>query len=158
MPSDEERREVARRLREDISCNYDMTQCELEEIVMHECGRGFICDSANEMECRRKTYNRLADLIDPQTNSQEISQSSSLEEVTRNCSEPTRKCDREALLNMADIIESAARENYFSYRTLSKEERASLTVYEAVSACINWQMDTAIKIREYCGVSENGSK
>lgn len=92
MLSDDERREIARKLRgiKDTreGCGHELC-CDLWSAIF-ECGYRCtgLCD-----ECEVAVLDSLAELIEP----------------TRNCSEPTRnygECDRDALLALADDMET----------------------------------------------------
>ena len=86
MPTDEERQEVARKLR--AGAEYlpnDMYSDDLElELAKTVCR--YDTPSVDVL------FNRLADLIEP----------------TPKCSEPTPKCNRDALLALADEMDSAS--------------------------------------------------
>ena len=159
MPTDDERREVARRLRgiKDTreGCGHDMC-CDLWSAIFDSDYRCTdLCD-----ECEVAVLNSLADLIEPDktsdtTKSQTSSLSSSLcergvsagsFEATPKCSEPTPKrdasathtdasatCDREKLLALADEIDD--------WKIWSCTAERS------------WSRSVARRIRDACGVS-----
>lgn len=94
--SDTERREVARRLRgiKDMreGCGHDMC-CDLWSAIFDSDYRCTdLCD-----ECEAAVLNSLADLIDTDTTTD-----------TTKSPDVTTKCDREALLVLADDVDGAA--------------------------------------------------
>lgn len=126
MPTDEERREVAERLREFTTHTdekeIDDADCLLAEMVMgsefcpHKCG-----------ECFEKVCKRLADLIDPDLGSEEV---------------PTSQApqfDREALLALADKI----------FADTEDDVRSTILVPAYVAGEI--LREVADRIREACG-------
>lgn len=84
MINDNERREVARRLRELRLKPWDDTACEIASCVGIVCCNSECHGSDETPECARALCDRLADLIDP-------------------------SCDRDALLALADEYEANAR-------------------------------------------------
>ena len=139
MPTDEERRKVAHRLRGAPYRIYLVGPNEYERDYV-----GMFCDLAQAIGFDVKdkpewddVLMRLADLIDPQTNSQEISQYPSLSD--------TPECDRDALLALADEVhELAINQDIHLFNTVRVHESTLYTIEQC--------------IREACGVSENGSK
>lgn len=127
MVADDERRRVAAALREKAGrCLFAGDY--IEEILWDDAYSGFSIDEA------AKTYNRLADLIDPDatgdmTKSQSISLSASL-------------CDRGELLALADEMQGYA------------DGAASGDGYPNVNAGNLWAY--ADRIREACGEAVDG--
>ena len=97
MPTDDERREVARRLRglDDSELQvYDMTYFAIQRAV----GGG-----GDQYPDGRELADRLADLIEPQTSEQTNPQESSLS---------ASLCDRDALLRLAAEINDTSCDNH----------------------------------------------
>lgn len=98
MPTDDERREVARNMRDSVKCK---TECELLSINGGSAAIrwliSYVVFGDKKYHSGVDLMNRLADLIEPQaseqTNPQESSLSASL-------------CDRDALLALADEYEN----------------------------------------------------
>lgn len=90
MASDEERREVARRLRELVPCLFD--DGEYIDCGEVEGALGLVSEDGAWYTAASVT--RLADLIEPDMTT----------DTTKNAQDTT-KCDREALLALADEIE-----------------------------------------------------
>ena len=114
MATNDERREVAERLRE-LSGKRDTQgfDCLLAEAV-----RGYEFCEAPCDECHRRLAAELADLIEP----------------TPNRSEDTPKCDRDALLAVAETLEDCAGRGSdltaLGYSCLAKRIREALGVAE----------------------------
>lgn len=113
MVTADERREVARKLRE--LCDY-----ETAETIVRTC-LGFERGELMDKVTRRRMSDRIADLIDPAESGQDQDkngtcrdESGQCPKAARNCSEPTRKCDRDALLELADGMRRDAREHISS--------------------------------------------
>ena len=121
--SDDERREVAERLRMSDVRDAAGFDCLLAEVV-----RGLdFCETPCE-ECHRSLLDELADLIDPDCGTAEASAS------------PVPECDREALLELADAIEDG-----FSMPGVTDSQK---TVLESINVELT---KYARRIREACG-------
>ena len=104
-PTDDERREVARRLRgiKDTreGCGHDMC-CDLWSAIFdsdYRCTE--LCD-----ECETAVLDRLADLIDPGESGQNLDKNQDSVQIESPAVQMACECDREALLELADILGS----------------------------------------------------
>ena len=100
-PTDDERREVARRLRgiKDTreGCGHDMC-CDLWSAIFdsdYRCTE--LCD-----ECETAVLDRLADLIDPGESGQNLDKNQDSVQIESPAVQMACECDREALLELAD--------------------------------------------------------
>lgn len=103
MISDEERCEVARRLRDMRLKPWDDTACEIASCAGIVCCNSECHGSDETPECARALCDRLADLIEPQTSKQTNPRESSLS---------ASLCDRDALLALADEINDTSCDNH----------------------------------------------
>ena len=127
MPTDDERREVAERLRgiktTREGCGHDLC-CDLWEAVFDSDYR---CDEMCD-ECEIAALDRLADLIEPSDTSQ-------------SCRD-TVACDREALLELADDVSESG-----AIATMIDASEGTKLLAEML-------LDIAHRIRDACGVTE----
>ena len=130
MATDDERREVAERLRAGADRQADHT------MSMYLCLAvlgDYFAERFDRGELRRELFNRLADLIDPDC-----------EEGRYSVARTVRPVDRGALLALADEIEYGASSDDGEYHDLPAI---------MVAAVARKQMEYARRIREALGVS-----
>lgn len=100
LVTDDERRDVARKLRELRLSPWDDAACEIAQCAGIVCCNSECHGSDEKPECAMALCDRLADLIEQQTSEQTNPQESSLS---------ASLCDRDALLALAGEFESGAR-------------------------------------------------
>ena len=111
MPTDDERREVARRLRELRLKPWDDTACEIVSCVGIVCCNSECHGSDETPECARALCDRLADLIDPgepkvKCVAEVKVDGERLEELVHDAAVKLTGVDRDALLALADEMDS----------------------------------------------------
>lgn len=159
MVTDDDRREAARKLRG--LCDY-----ETAETIVRTC-LGFERGELMDKVTRRRMSDRVADLIDPVESGQDQDENgtcrdesgrcpktcpemSGIDPDTRNCSEPTRKCDRDALIKLAVELDQKALELLKTNDLDSNRKRRGMR-----SAHASDLMAASSRIRDALGV-ENG--
>ena len=108
MISDEERREVARRLRsvglDDI--RYSDAICEVMACAGLTCVGGEDCHGSDEHpECVVRVFARLADLIEPSESGQNLDKNRDTVQIESPAVQIACECDRAGLLALADDID-----------------------------------------------------
>lgn len=132
MISDSERREVARRLREYVDIPDDWWADTYSGFYVEKCVFGDV-----ERHRESELFVRLADLIDPDTTTD-----------TTKSPELTTKCDRDALLELADEFDGKA--DYIASCIESMDGDLDMHAVEAEAE----QREYARRIREACGEVE----
>ena len=100
MATDDERREVARRLREYVDLPDDWWQETCAEFYVEKCVFGNV-DRHSEAEL----FTRLADLIEPSESGQNLDKNRDTVQIESPAVQKAPECDREALLALADKLE-----------------------------------------------------
>ena len=134
MPTDDERRAVARRLREYVDLPDDWWADTYSGFYVEKCAFGDV-----ERHRESELFARLADLIDPDCGTQEADSSP----VPEHNADLSKMVDRDALLALAEEIEYGAGSDDGEHHDLPAI---------MVAAVARKQMEYARRIREALGV------
>lgn len=143
MATDDERREVAERLRELEAAAIPDARIADHAITAEVIAAGVMYDLPEV----KGLFNRLADLIEPSESGQNRDRNQDSVQKESPIVQIEHECDRNALLALADEIEYGASPDDGEYHDLPAI---------MVAAVARKQMEYADRIREACGVVDAG--